>query len=265
MSGRDDVIVTDGWRALRPLTPARVALGRVGASLPTREVLKLGLAQAQARDAVHAPLDLDAIESALRRLGFTTLRLASAAPSRDIYLRRPDLGRRLARASRLVLEAMERPGCDLALIVADGLSAPAIHAHAAPLLETFLPYVRAAGWRVGPVAIASEARVALGDEIGELVRARASVLLIGERPGLSSPDSLGVYLTFTPKLGRTDAERNCISNIRAEGLAYAHAAFKLGWLLKEAFRRSLTGVALKDESDQLLLDVGAGQLTAREK
>jgi ethanolamine ammonia-lyase small subunit len=248
------VSAADPWQALRSLTPARIALGRTGSSLPTREVLLLALAHARARDAVHLPLDVASVAASLEGLGFTTLRLASAAASREIYLRRPDLGRRLSRASRRELEMRPPAAADLAIVVADGLSAAAVHAHAAALLAAFLPGIAQAGWSVAPLAIATQARVALGDEIGALLRARASVVLIGERPGLSSPDSLGVYLTFAPRPGRSDAERNCISNIRAEGLAYARAAFKLAWLLKEAFRRALTGVALKDESDLLLRD-----------
>ncbi|HXZ01299.1 MAG TPA: ethanolamine ammonia-lyase subunit EutC [Stellaceae bacterium] len=242
----------DPWQALRALTPARIALGRTGSSLPTHEVLRLGLAHARARDAVHLPLDVAAVAASLEALGFVTLRLTSAAASREIYLRRPDLGRRLSPASRRSLEKRPPAAVDLAVVVTDGLSAAAIHAHAAPLLAAFLPHSKQAGWTVAPVAVATEGRVALGDEIGALLRARASIVFIGERPGLSSPDSLGIYLTFAPRLGRSDAERNCISNIRAEGLAYAQAAFKLAWLLKEAFRRALTGVALKDESDLLL-------------
>ncbi|MGO8918961.1 MAG: ethanolamine ammonia-lyase subunit EutC [Stellaceae bacterium] len=251
----------DPWQALRSLTPARIALGRTGSSLPTREVLLLGLAHARARDAVHLPLDVASVAASIEGLGLSTLRLASAAPSREIYLRRPDLGRRLARASRRELEKRPAAASDLAVVVADGLSAAAVHAHAAALLAAFLPAIAQAGWTVAPVAIATQARVALGDEIGALLQARASIVLIGERPGLSSPDSLGVYLTFAPRLSRSDAERNCISNIRAEGLAYAPAAFKLAWLLKEAFRRSLSGVALKDESDLLLRDDSNGAPT----
>jgi ethanolamine ammonia-lyase small subunit len=245
----DDAVAADPWQALRALTPARIALGRTGSSLPTREVLRLGLAHARARDAVHRPLDAAAVAAAIERLGFRTLSLASAAPSREAYLRRPDLGRRLSPEGRRALAAVDAGGADLALMVGDGLSSAAIHAHAAPLLAAFQPAVAAAGWSVAPVVIATGARVALGDEIGERLGARASVVLIGERPGLSSPDSLGLYLTFAPRVGRSDAERNCISNIRAEGLAYEAAAARLAWLLDQAFRRGLTGVALKDESD----------------
>lgn len=239
----------DPWENLRALTPARIALGRTGASLPTREVLRLAMAHAQARDAVHASFDADELQQRITDLGFATLRVASAAPSRAIYLRRPDLGRRLSAESRTALEAARGSLVDLAVVVADGLSATAIHAQALPMLAAFTPRIRQAGWSAAPIVLASQARVALGDEIGVLLNARAVVVLIGERPGLSSPDSLGVYLTYAPRVGCTDAQRNCISNIRPGGLAFDEAAFKLAWLLEQAFARQLSGVALKDESD----------------
>jgi ethanolamine ammonia-lyase small subunit len=246
-------VTEDPWQQLARLTPARIALGRVGASLPTSELLAFSLAHAKARDAVHQPLDAERIRRAIAELGFETCLVESAAASREIYLRRPDLGRRLSPASRTLLEAVAPVApCDLALVVADGLSAAAVEAQAVPLLTAFQGWIRRARWSVSTVAIARQARVALGDEIGELMRAQAVAVLIGERPGLSSPDSLGVYLTFAPRAGRTDAERNCISNIRGEGLAHDVAAFKLGWLCGEALRRRLSGVTLKDESDHAL-------------
>lgn len=248
-----EMVTEDPWsHQLARLTPARVALGRAGASLPTRELLAFALAHATARDAVHQPLDTGQMQRAVSELGFATCLVESAASSREIYLRRPDLGRRLSDASRTLLKAAPSTPCDLAIVVADGLSAAAVDAQAVPLLAAFQPWIARAGWRVSTVAIAREARVALGDEIGELLRAQAVAVLIGERPGLSSPDSLGVYLTFAPRVGRTDAERNCISNIRGEGLSYEVAAFKLAWLLGEALTRRLSGVSLKDESDRVL-------------
>ena len=242
----------DPWSALRTRTPARIAIGRTGASLPTREVLAFSLAHAQARDAVHTPFDAHGVAAAIETLGVATIRVDSAAGDRATYLRRPDLGRRLSDASRAAL-ASQRGPCDLAIVVADGLSSTAVHAHAAPLIAALLPVARAEGWSLAPITVASQARVALGDEVGELLGARLVLLLVGERPGLSSPDSLGAYLTFQPRVGRTDAERNCVSNIRAEGLSYEQAAFKLAWLMREALRLSLTGVALKDESDTAAL------------
>jgi ethanolamine ammonia-lyase small subunit len=243
----------DPWAKLARFTPARIALGRTGASLPTREVLGFALAHARARDAVHAAFDAELIERGLAELGLATIEVASEATERALYLRRPDYGRRLSQASRTQLQRRAAEPIDLALVVGDGLSAAAVHAHAVPLIAALLPHVRSLQLSLGPVAIAHGARVALGDEIGELLRARLVAVLIGERPGRSSPDSLGAYLTFAPKPGRSDAERNCLSNIRTEGLSYELAAFKLAWLAREALRRTLTGVALKDESDLALV------------
>lgn len=247
-------VLRDSWRRLAAMTPARIALGRAGSGLPTGEVLRFALAHAQARDAVHTPFDAAAVEEGIAALGFETMRLASAAPARDAYLRRPDLGRKLSPESRAMLEARGIGPVDLALVVADGLSSTAVHVQAVPFLAAFKARVAEAGWSIGPVVVASQARVALGDEVGELMKARAVAVLIGERPGLSSPDSLGLYLTFAPRVGRTDAERNCISNVRGEGLSHDLAAFKLAWLLREALARQLTGVSLKDESDLLLVE-----------
>lgn len=236
---------------LTKLTPARIALGRSGASLPTREVLRFGMAHAQARDAVHAPFDAEDVSSRLAALSVEVVQVDSAARSREEYLRRPDLGRRLSSESREAL-MVRRDDFDLAIIVADGLSSTAVHQNAVPLLAVLLPPLARQGLRLAPIVVGREARVALGDEIGEALGARAVAVLIGERPGLSSPDSLGAYLTFAPRTGLTDANRNCISNIRPGGLGYEQAAFKLSWLIAEAFRRSLTGVGLKDESELAL-------------
>ncbi|MGP8232934.1 MAG: ethanolamine ammonia-lyase subunit EutC [Methylovirgula sp.] len=245
-------VVSDFWKNLSRTTQARIALGRAGASLPTQEVLNFSLAHARARDAVHTPFDRDKVADEIRALGFETIFVESSAPDRASYLRRPDWGRTLSPASRTLLAGRKEAACDLAIIVADGLSATAVHSQTAPLLAAFKPYIARAGWRVAPVVIASQARVALGDEIGQMFGARAVILLVGERPGLSSPDSLGIYLTYDPKPGRNDGERNCISNVRDEGLSHDLAAFKLAWLVDEALKRQLTGVALKDESDVLL-------------
>ncbi|WP_336486165.1 ethanolamine ammonia-lyase subunit EutC [Methylobacterium nigriterrae] len=247
MSGPDDL-----WRRLSALTPARIGLGRAGSGLPTREVLRFGLAHAQARDAVHLPMESDAIIRDVEALGLTALAAASRAPDRATYLRRPDLGRRLSEESKQALARAAGGPVDLALVVADGLSARAIHENAVRLVAAFRPHLKEAGWSLAPVVVASQARVALGDAIGAALKARAVAVLIGERPGLSSPDSLGIYLTFAPRPGRQDAERNCISNVRAAGLPHAEAAFRLGWLLSQALARGLTGVKLKDESDAAL-------------
>ncbi|WP_310460824.1 ethanolamine ammonia-lyase subunit EutC [Sphaerotilus sp.] len=250
MSDPNALTTPDPWACLRALTPARVGLGRAGSSLPTRELLAFGAAHAQARDAVHLPLDADALCMQIETLGLPTLRVRSAAPDRATYLLRPDLGRRLERDSAVQLDAHGPAGAetDLLLVVGDGLSSAAVQRQAVPLIEALVRQ-RPDGWRLGPVVIATQARVALGDDIGQRLAAPMVAVLIGERPGLSSPDSLGVYLTHAPRVGRTDAERNCLSNVRAEGLQHAEAARKLWWLVQAARQLQLTGVGLKDHSD----------------
>jgi ethanolamine ammonia-lyase small subunit len=239
-------VVTDPWQALRKLTPARIALGRAGSALPTEEVLRFGLAHARTRDAVHLPLDVVRLEGDLAAAGFHCLQVHSAASNRVTYLLRPDLGRRLRSCDREALQGLA--AADLCFVVADGLSACAVQRHAVPLLQAFRTRI-GARWMPAPIVIAEQGRVALGDEVGECLRARAVVVLIGERPGLSSPDSLGIYLTYSPQVGRMDAERNCISNVRPEGLSYEAAAQRLAWLLEQSLQRKMSGVALKDESD----------------
>lgn len=257
------LIPLDSWRHLRRFTRARVALGRSGVSLPTREVLAFGLAHAQARDAVHLPLDAIALAAELAGLGFQCLQVASAAPDRAAYLSRPDWGRKLGQASRTMLEAIApcteeaRPDC--VVVIADGLSSLAAR-HAPPLLAALGEHLRDAAKM--PVVVASQARVALGDEIGHLLGARQVVMLIGERPGLSSPNSLGIYLTHDPRPGCTDADRNCISNVRPEGLDYATAARKLAYLMEGARRLGRSGVDLKDDSDLASLEGGLGAIGA---
>ncbi len=236
---------------LRAFTPARVGLARTGVSVETRDLLDFQRAHAMARDAVHARLEAAPLAVALGALiGSEVLRLHSAAPDRATYLQRPDLGRQLNESSRQLLEQRApKTGIDLALIVADGLSALAVERHAAPLIAELLP--RLGKWSLAPLCIAEQARVAIGDEIGAAMQAQAAVVLIGERPGLSSPDSLGAYITWDPRHGRTDAERNCVSNIRAEGLSYALAAAQIAAILTEARRCRLTGVALKIQIKQI--------------
>jgi ethanolamine ammonia-lyase small subunit len=230
---------------LRTLTPARVGLDRTGVSQQTRDLLDFQRAHAQARDAVHARLETATLATALSTIQSTdALRLHSAAADRATYLQRPDLGRKLDEASRSTLARLQPAQWDLALIVADGLSALAVERHVPMLLRQLLP--RLEGWRVAPICIVEQGRVAIGDEIGAALGAQLCVVLIGERPGLSSPDSLGAYITWQPRAGRTDAERNCISNIRAEGLNYQQAAAQLVSYLTEARRRKLTGIALKE-------------------
>jgi len=236
----------DVWVRLRQLTPARIGLGRAGSSLPTAALLDFELAHARARDAVHAGFDAELLAGELSKAGFgEALTVASQAQDRTEYLSRPDLGRLLDDESRSRLQAAAR--CTLAIVIADGLSAVAPMRHAAPLLKEVLQSGIVP--ETVTVVVANRARVALGDAIGELLGAELVVMLIGERPGLSSPDSLGIYLTWAPRIGRTDAERNCISNVRPEGLPYAEAAKRLRYLVGEARRLQLSGVSLKDDSE----------------
>ncbi|MBV8114899.1 MAG: ethanolamine ammonia-lyase subunit EutC [Silvibacterium sp.] len=244
---------------LRAYTNARVALRSAGMSLATSELLDMALCLAEARDAVHTQLSTVTLVPQLASSGLEVFSVRSAAGGRGEYLRRPDLGRRLSAESRAALEGAceptqgqnralsgaPRPG-RLAVVVADGLSAVAVERHAVPVLDVLLPML--ADWRVGPVVVAEQARVAIGDEIGEVLGAVATLLLIGERPGLSSPDSLGAYITWAPRVRRSDAERNCVSNVRPEGLGYDRAARKIAGYLNRAQRLQLTGVALKEES-----------------
>jgi ethanolamine ammonia-lyase small subunit len=247
-----DSVEKNPWDALRAFTNARIALGRAGNSLPTAPLLAFNLSHAQARDAVHHPLDADALHKQLRAHGFAaTLDVHSAAPDREHYLRRPDLGRRLSDESRDRLsKAVSEPSPEVVFVIADGLSACAASKQSIPMLQAIHARLQQ-DWTIGPIVVARQSRVALGDEIGELLRARMVVMLIGERPGLSSPDGLGIYLTYAPKVGRSDAQRNCISNVRPEGLNFDAAAHKLHYLLTHARRLGLTGVGLKDESDAL--------------
>ncbi len=245
-------VTPDPWIGLAQLTPARLALGRAGSALPTREVLALALAHARARDAVHDAFDADGLAQALAALGHAAIEVESAALDRETYLRRPDFGRRLSARSRDLLVAQAPRPSDVVIVVADGLSATAVNHNAVAVVTDLLPRLQASGLRLGTACVARQGRVALGDEIGALVGARVCVMLIGERPGLSASDSLGAYLTYGPRLGRSDAERNCVSNIRSGGLSPSRAAGKIAWLVERAFALSLTGVELKDDSDHAL-------------
>jgi ethanolamine ammonia-lyase small subunit len=249
----EDVIRRDGWNELRQLTAARIGLARSGASLATAPLLQFALAHAQARDAVHETLDEAKLAEALEPLDLPVLNVASAAGDRQQYLMRPDLGRRLAEHADAVLASCQG-SYDVAFIVADGLSARAVQTHAAPVLRDIIPALLREDRRIAPLVIALQARVALGDEVATALKANAVVVLIGERPGLSSPDSMGAYLTWRPHAGTTDADRNCISNIRPQGVGYADAAFKIIALLRAMRTRRLSGVMLKEESDRLTLE-----------
>ncbi|MEW6767494.1 MAG: ethanolamine ammonia-lyase subunit EutC [Pseudomonadota bacterium] len=248
----NDNVTKSPWTEWREITPARLALGRAGSGMPTDEVLKFGWAHAMARDAIHAALDVEKLDSELKAQGWTTAHIQSRARDRAIYLRRPDLGRVIAPDDIAKLRAAPFVQNDICIVIGDGLSSLAIERHAAPLLAALKKHL-ANELKNAPVVIATQARVALGDEIAELLKVKLSIMLIGERPGLSSPDSLGIYITHAPFKSRSDADRNCISNVRPEGLSYDAAAFKLAWLVRAALGRGLTGVDLKDESDLALI------------
>jgi len=253
----------DPWTALRKLTPARIAVGRTGGSLLTSQRLDFLLAHARARDAVLAAFDPYGLAFDLQSaLSHPALVLKSAARDRTEYLQRPDLGRQLSSDSRALLtgEAASRGACDIAFIISDGLSTLAANTQAGPVLAALLPMLAAAGWTIAPIIVALHGRVALQDEIGEILRARISLMLLGERPGLGSADSLGAYFTYEPRIGKTDADRNCISNIRLGGIAPANAASKLLALLTQSRTRALSGVRLKDDAP-VLGDTGAHSLS----
>lgn len=241
----------DAWQVLRQLTDARIALGRAGTSLPTQPQLNFQWAHARARDAVHHSMDLASVQAALEKLGPEVCVLESAAIDRPTYLQRPDLGRALSELSRQRLcqrAAGATTRADLAIVIADGLSALAIERHAARLLETLLPALQNQSITLAPICLVTQARVAIGDEIGEVLGAKMVAVFIGERPGLSSPDSMGIYLSWQPKVGLLDSARNCLSNIRAQGMSDRIAVEKFIFLSTQAMKRKLTGVALKDET-----------------
>lgn len=245
------VVVPNPWSQLRQYTPARIALGRAGTSLPTKPHLEFQLAHARARNAVHHELETAKLETDLKQRGHEARLLHSAAANRPMYLQRPDMGRRLDEKSRAALAEManEASGYDVVFVIGDGLSSFAIEENAAPFLEAILPPLAQQGWRVAPLIVVREARVAVGDEVGQILGAGMVVVLIGERPGLSSPDSMGIYMTLNPRVGLTDEARNCISNVRREGLDYQGAAHKLFYLMTEARKRGHSGVHLKDEAE----------------
>lgn len=245
--------MTDAWLALRRFTRARIALGRAGHAVPTRELLDFQLAHAQARDAVHFAWDIDAFAGQVRELGEKALILATPVTDRSEYLRRPDLGRIVTEESRNRLMCVSTDETDVALIITNGLSSTAVNRHGLGLLKAIVNGYRARHLRIAPITLVANGRVALLDDIGSALAARVAVIIVGERPGLSAADSLGIYLTYAPQPGNSDAVRNCISNIRPpDGLSYEAAAGKLFYLTDEALRRKISGVALKDESTGLL-------------
>ena len=245
--------MTDPWIVLRRFTQARIALGRAGHAVPTQALLDFQLAHAQARDAVQLPWNIDAFAEQLRAFGEETLILQTPVSSRSEYLRRPDFGRVLTEESRIRLRDLKTSGVDVALIVSNGLSSTAVERRGISLLQTILEGLRVRQFRIAPIFLVANGRVALLDDMGSVLGAQVAVIVIGERPGLSAADSLGIYLSYAPKKGYTDAERNCISNIHPpEGLSYESATRKLLHLIEESIRRGFSGVALKDEMDGLL-------------
>ena len=255
-------VTANPWQALRQFTAARIALGHAGVSLPTQAHLDFQLAHAQARDAVwqalDAPLLLQQLSAVMPAQSAAGLILHSAAADRSAYLQRPDHGRQLNAASQQALSRLRQlaqvqvppdaRAYDIAFVLVDGLSAQAIAQHAVPFLALLQTRMAAENWSVAPLCIVQQGRVAVGDEVAQRLGAKSVVVLIGERPGLSSPDSMGLYLTWLPRVGLSDASRNCISNVRPAGLRFEEAAYKLHYLLSEAHRRQLSGVALKDET-----------------
>ena len=248
MNGPDDVKTpltssTDDWTWLSRYTEARIALGRCGPGLPTSAHLSFQAAHAEARDAVLKPFDAESFEADVTARGWPALAVHSRAADRATYLQRPDEGRLLSPASEALLSE-PRAQADIALVIADGLSSRAVQVNALPVLDALMPRLTASGKRLSPVIVASQGRVALADHIGELMGASASIILIGERPGLSAADSLGLYLTWMPRRGRVDSERNCISNVRQGGLAPADAARQAAELIERMFRYQAAGVSL---------------------
>lgn len=248
-------ISQDPWHSLKQFTPARIALGRAGMSLTTRACLDFQLAHALARDAVNIPLDLTKVAQHLQEQGYQTLCLQSQAENQSMYLQRPDLGRLLCSSALTALQQTLPLQADVVIVVADGLSSKAIEQHAEPLITLLLPELQASGYRLAPVCLVKHGRVAVGDAIAEQYSARLCIILIGERPGLSSPDSMGIYFTYQAKSGiSTDADRNCISNIHKSGLSYEQAVKKLLFLIKAAEQLTFSGVNLKDETTDAALN-----------
>ncbi|MDR6943523.1 ethanolamine ammonia-lyase subunit EutC [Mucilaginibacter pocheonensis] len=237
-------------KALQEFTSARIAIGRVGTSIPVKQLLEFKLAHAHARDAVYSELDINNLTTVLKVFNLPVLQLQSKVSYRRQYLQRPDMGRRLNDAS--VISVNDHcTETAVAIIIADGLSATAVNENAFGLLQILIPQLIAADFKLAPISLVEQGRVAIGDDIGYGLKAKLSLVLIGERPGLSSPDSLGAYLTYNPKPNLTDEMRNCVSNIRPDGLSYLKAANKIFYLISEAFKRKLSGVDLKDNAGLL--------------
>lgn len=247
---KNEPSVTNRWQNLQQYTAARIALGRAGNSIPLSQSLELKLAHAHARDAIYSDLDTERLGNAIQAYQIPVININSRAEYREQYLQRPDLGRQLHPSSEPDLMA-SRSVYDICIILADGLSAEALNENALPLLNVILPMLREAGYTLAPIILAQQARVALADPVAYHLGAKFSIILIGERPGLSAADSIGAYLTYAPKPGLTDESRNCVSNIRPQGLPFDVAAQKILYLVQEAFRLKLSGVNLKDNAGLL--------------
>lgn len=236
---------------LKQFTAARIGIGRTGTSIPLKQSLELKLAHAYARDAVYSELDTDKLSSDLKQFGLPGLLLHSNAVYREMYLQRPDLGRQLNEESVSMLKNYSHDKIDVVIVIADGLSATAVNHHSISLLKFLIPQLQSTGLKIGPLSLVKQGRVAIGDDIGVHLNAKLSLILIGERPGLSSADSMGCYITYNPQPGLTDESRNCISNIRPHGLVFKLASKKIFYLIQEAFRRKLSGIGLKDNAGLL--------------
>lgn len=251
-SSKQNSFIPDPWGSLKAFTSARIALGRTGIATPLKEVLDFKMCHAHARDAVYSMLEVDALEEALQQFHSSVIIVSSRASDRTVYLQRPDHGRNLDAASANNLKNESSYSVDVVIIIADGLSATAINKHAIQLLKKLIPLLKQSVLTIAPLVIAQQARVAISDEIGSLLNAKLSLILIGERPGLSSPDSMGAYITYHPSPGTTDESRNCVSNIRPEGLSYDLAAEKIAKLISASLQLKLSGIMLKDEEQNLL-------------
>ncbi len=242
-------IEQDIWHPLKAFTAARIALGRTGTAIPLKEVLAFKLAFAYAKDAVYSTLNVEELTAQLSALNLPIYSLKSQATSRVEYLQRPDYGRLLhSQSIDLLKKNRGTTRYDVAFIIADGLSATAINKHAFAVIQLLINELNRLNYSIAPISIVEQGRVAISDDIGFYMNAQMSVILIGERPGLTSPDSMGAYLTFNPQLGLTDESRNCVSNIRPEGLIYTFAAQKILYLIQESLRLKLSGVGLKDNT-----------------
>lgn len=255
ISREEKTIIASSWESLKIHTKARIAIGRCGSSIPTKESLAFNLAHARAIDAVHVPLQKESVKNTLEEIcDSQVLLIQSGATDRAVYLQRPDLGRTLSEDSiRLIKEAQKESAYDIALVVADGLSSVAIESNIYSLFSMLLPELKRRNYSLAPICVVEQGRVAVADSVAGLFNARMSIVFIGERPGLTSPDSMGIYITYAPVSGTTDERRNCISNVRRDGLSYTAANSKLLYLVDESFRRKLSGVNLKDEQDDMQL------------